>query len=99
MYRYSLLKTVYVLSLFSTSVAFSIIPIIAKPNTAISYNYFNPLNDTYNTYDIYKHKLFEIKNNRLSPFSAFVNDFRNLFYPFERKIPLYYFAANTSQNI
>lgn len=59
-----------------------------------------PINNTYPTYptyytdytgydNIYKYKLFEIKNDRLSIMEAIKSSFRSLFYPFERKIPLY----------
>jgi hypothetical protein len=56
-----------------------------------------PINNTYPTYypdytgydNIYKYKLFEIKNDRLSIIEAIKSSFRSLFYPFERKIPLY----------
>jgi hypothetical protein len=97
MSRYAI-KYVCILSILSASIAFSTNPIV-KPNTMISAsnNYFTPLNDSF---DIYKYKLFEIKNNRLNPVSSFVNDFRSLFYPYERKIPLYYYIhTNTSQSI
>jgi hypothetical protein len=98
------IKIAYLLSALSVSIAFSTVPTastvpIVKPNTMISAsnNYFTPLNDSF---DIYKYKLFEIKNNRLNPFSTFANHFRSLFYPYERKIPLYYYVhTNTSQSI
>jgi hypothetical protein len=98
------IKIAYLLSVLSVSIAFSTVPAastvtIVKPNTMISAsnNYFTPLNDSF---DIYKYKLFEIKNNRLNPFSTFANHFRSLFYPYERKIPLYYYVhTNTSQSI
>jgi hypothetical protein len=104
------IKIAYLLSVLSVSIAFSTAPTapaapaaptatIVKPNTMISAsnNYFTPLNDSF---DIYKYKLFEIKNNRLNPFSTFANHFRSLFYPYERKIPLYYYVhTNTSQSI
>ena len=98
------IKIAYLLSVLSVSIAFSTVPTastvtIVKPNTMISAsnNYFTPLNDSF---DIYKYKLFEIKNNRLNPFSTFANHFRSLFYPYERKIPLYYYVhTNTSQSI
>ena len=56
-----------------------------------------PINNTYPTYytdytgndNIYKYKLFEIKNDRLSIMDAIKSSFRSLYYPFERKIPLY----------
>lgn len=56
-----------------------------------------PINNTYPTYytdytgydNIYKYKLFEIKNDRLSIMEAIKSSFRSLYYPFERKIPLY----------
>lgn len=97
-YNGTIIKMVSALSILSVSIAFSTIPTpsapITKSNTVvISNNYFNPLNDTF---DIYKYKLFEIKNNRLSPFSSMVNHFRNLFYPYERKIPLYYYVHTNS---
>ena len=99
MYQYSI-KIAYLLSVLSVSIAFSMAPIaIVKPNAMISAsdNYFTPLNDSF---DIYKYKLFEIKNNRLNPFTTFANHFRSLFYPYERKIPLYYYVrTNTSQSI
>jgi len=99
MYRRSI-KIAYLLSVLSVSIAFSTAPIaIVKPNAMISEsnNYFTPLNDSF---DIYKYKLFEIKNNRLNPFTTFANHFRSLFYPYERKIPLYYYVrTNTSQSI
>jgi hypothetical protein len=98
------IKIAYLLSVLSVSIAFSMVPAaytvtIVKPTTMISAsnNYFIPLNDSF---DIYKYKLFEIKNNRLNPFSTFANHFRSLFYPYERKIPLYYYVhTNTSQSI
>lgn len=101
------IKIAYLLSVLSVSIAFSTAPVApavptattVKPNTMISAsnNYFTPLNDSF---DIYKYKLFEIKNNRLNPFSTFANHFRSLFYPYERKIPLYYYVhTNTSQSI
>jgi hypothetical protein len=98
------IKIAYLLSVLSVSIAFSTAPTastatIVKPNTMISVsnNYFTPLNDSF---DIYKYKLFEIKNNRLNPFSTVANHFRSLFYPYERKIPLYYYVhTNTSQSI
>jgi hypothetical protein len=101
------IKIAYLLSVLSVSIAFSTTSTvhaapaatIVKPNTMISAsnNYFTPLNDSF---DIYKYKLFEIKNNRLNPFSTFANHFRSLFYPYERKIPLYYYVhTNTSQSI
>ncbi len=99
MYRSSI-KIAYLLSVLSVSIAFSTAPIaIVKPNTMISEsnNYFTPLNYSF---DIYKYKLFEIKNNRLNAFTTFANHFRSLFYPYERKIPLYYYVrTNTSQSI
>ena len=56
-----------------------------------------PINNTYPTYytdytgydNIYKYKLFEIKNDRLGIIDAIKSSFRSLYYPFERKIPLY----------
>ena len=56
-----------------------------------------PINNTYPTYytdytgydNIYKYKLFEIKNDRLSIMDAIKSSFRSLYYPFEKKIPLY----------
>jgi len=98
------IKIAYLLSVLSVSIAFSTtstvhVATIVKPNTMISAsnNYFTPLNDSF---DIYKYKLFEIKNNRRNPFSTFANHFRSLFYPYEGKIPLYYYVhTNTSQSI
>lgn len=90
-------------NLASTSTLVSTSKFNANPNSNIKSVAFNPIyplfpiNNTYPTYytdytgydNIYKYKLFEIKNDRLSITDAIKSSFRSLYYPFERKIPLY----------
>ena len=90
------------LSLLSVSIAFSNFN-IASSSTSFSTSYIYPIyplypiNNSYQTYytdyigydNIYKYKLFEIKNDRLGIIDAIKSSFRSLYYPFERKIPLY----------
>lgn len=75
--------------------------VYSKPTIKqISFNTIYPMypdNNTYPTYytdhtgndNIYKYKLYEIKNERSNIMDSITSSFRILFYPFERKIPLY----------
>lgn len=76
-----------ILSVLSITIAISSIPFVKSNILIKNNNYFNPINDTY---DIFKYKIIEIKNNRYNTISSIVNHFRSLYHPFDGKIPLYY---------
>ena len=102
MFRYIMLSSLSVSIAFSNfnlaTTSTSVPRTNVKPNiNSVAFNPIYPINNTYPTYytdytgydNIYKYKLFEIKNDRLSIMEAIKSSFRSLYYPFERKIPLY----------
>jgi hypothetical protein len=88
MVRYtSVIITIF--SILSVTIAFSSIPFVKSNILIKNNNYFNPIHIN-DTYDIFKYKIFEIKNNRINTISSIINQFRSLYHPFDGKIPLYY---------
>jgi len=81
--------TSVIITILSVTIAFSSIPFVKSNILIKNNNYFNPIHIN-DTYDIFKYKIFEIKNNRLNTISSIINQFRSLYHPFDRKIPLYY---------
>ena len=100
MFRYtlSLLTVCIAFTNFLPAIANTIVPRPIYPINPINPIYpLYPANNTYPTYyadysdydNIYKYKLFESKKDRPSVLDTIKNSFRALYYPFEKKIPLY----------
>jgi len=97
MFRYiaSLLTVSIVFFNFNQAIANTIVPRPIYPINPIYPLY--PANNTYPTYyadysdydNFYKYKLFESKKDRPSVLDTIKNSFRALYYPFDKKIPLY----------
>jgi hypothetical protein len=115
MFRYisSLLSVSIVFFNFNPAIANTIVPRPIYPINPINPIYpLYPANNTYPTYysdysdydNIYKYKLFEIKNENkgmlgtLGIVDTIKNSIRALYYPFERKIPLYASNARMYKN-
>jgi hypothetical protein len=109
MLRYiaSLLSVSTVFFNFNPAIANTVVPRPIYPINPINPIYpLYPANNTYPTYyadysdydNIYKYKLFETKNDRLSVLDTIKNSFRALYYPFDKKIPLYASIARASAN-
>jgi hypothetical protein len=58
-----------ILSILSVTIAFSSIPFVKSNILIKNNNYFNPIHIN-DTYDIFKYKIFEIKNNRINTISS-----------------------------
>jgi hypothetical protein len=112
MFRYisSLLSVSIVFFNFNLAIANTIVPRPMYPINPINPIYpLYPANNTYPTYysdysdydNIYKYKLFEIKNENngiLGIADTIKNSFRALYYPFDNKIPLYASNARMYKN-
>jgi len=108
-YTLSLLTVSIAFTNFNPAIANTIVPRPIYPINPINPIYpLYPINNTYPTYytdysdyddydDNLNYKLFKSKKDRQSVLDTIKNSFRSLYYPFERKLPIYTRAyMNTS---
>lgn len=80
---------VTMITVVSISIVCSNIPFVkSKISTIKNNNYIHYLN---NTFDNFKNNIGNVGiKNRFDPFTSIISNFKNLYYPFEKRIPLYY---------